>query len=139
MYYCFRAQNKFLMAKWYLKYLFESLSHYSYMASVVVHTHVSPTFWNFVLCHFTLFFCSFLRIFFLFERESTWCTCMHAWGRGRGREREFLADCFLSMEPNAGLDCTPLRSWPEPKSSWSLNLLNHPGTPCHFTFTKVLH
>lgn len=38
-------------------------------------------------------------------------------GRGRGRrERKFQADSSLSMEPDAGLDPTTLRSRPEVKS-----------------------
>jgi len=38
---------------------------------------------------------------------------VHEWGEGQ-RERE--ADSSLSVEPDAGLNPTPLRSGPEPKS-----------------------
>jgi len=41
---------------------------------------------------------------------------MHKWGEGqRERERESQADSALSTEPDAGLDPTTLRSFPERK------------------------
>ena len=48
--------------------------------------------------------------------------------RGKGRERETQAGSTLSTEPDARLDPMTLASWPEPKSSQTLNRLSHPGT-----------
>lgn len=56
--------------------------------------------------------------------------------KGIGRER-VLKQTPRGAQSSVGLDLMTLRSRPEPKLSWMLNQLRHPGTPKKTTADEV--
>ena len=69
----------------------------------------------------------------LFLRQSGSCG---GWTEGKG---ESQAGSTPSLEPNAGLNLTTLRSWPKVKSSWILNWLSHSGAPVVNWFVRRIY